>query len=276
MISSASNSMTREAGRQARLTRAIERVQVEIATGTRLQRAADDPAAAARVARIDREGASAAAWLGNIETASARIQQADTVTGTATSLVIRARELLLTAASGSSNSVDRQAVATEIDALAAEVNNLAGARAPNGDFLFANGTAEVVRFDADTAFAPIPSRRDVFEVGGNPIVTWLAEAANAARQSDAPAMNAGLVNLNSAISQLSDQRSIIGVAGSRLERLTETLEAEDVNRASERSSLADTDLSEAISQLNAKQLNLEAARAAFARTSRQTLFDYLR
>ena len=51
--------------------------------------------------------------------------------------------------------------------------------------------------------------------------------------------------------------------------------AQDIDLAAERTNLEATDISEAVAQLNAQTLTLEAAQAAFARINRRTLLDLL-
>lgn len=276
MIQSVGNRMTREAARQANLARQIDQTQVQISTGNRLGAASDDPAAAAKVARIDREQASMTVWQSNASGAAARVAQADTVLGTATSLVAQAREILLAAANDTSSAADRQTAATAIEAIAAEIAGLSATRAPNDDPLFATGGAAVVRFGADASFAPVPARGAVFEIGGTPITVLLTNAAAAARQGGSTAIGPALSDLDAAVGHLADQRGVLGLAGARLDRLTDQLKDGEISLAGDRSALADTDLAQAIAQLNAQQLTLEAAQGAFARINRQTLFDYLR
>lgn len=269
------NRMTREATRQARLAQRVEQTQVQVSTGSRLQKASDDPTAAAKVARIDRDRASVGTWQANARFAAGQVAQADTVLGTATALAARAHELMLAAASGTSSAADRQTAAAAIDDIAAEIASLSGTRGANDEPLFAVGNAAVVRFDANTQFAPLPARAAVFEISGTPIASLLANAANAARQGGGPAMGTALAELGGMVGHLADRHAALGLAGARLDRLSDSLGERDIGLAADRSGLADTDLAQAIAQLNAQQLTLEAAQAAFARINRQTLFDYL-
>ena len=50
MINAVGNRMTREIARQSKLADALERTQIQISTGKRLQRMSDDPVAARRIA----------------------------------------------------------------------------------------------------------------------------------------------------------------------------------------------------------------------------------
>jgi flagellar hook-associated protein 3 FlgL len=66
-----------------------------------------------------------------------------------------------------------------------------------------------------------------------------------------------------------------GVRAARIDAVRERLEAGSLQIEEERSGLEDTDISRVVAQINAKQLTLEAAQAAFARINRNTLFDLL-
>ena len=81
--------------------------------------------------------------------------------------------------------------------------------------------------------------------------------------------------LDTAINHTADQNAAIGLGAGRLERIGDSLAARGVTLADERSSVEDTDLSVAIAQLNAADLTLGAAQAAFAKINRQSLFDLL-
>jgi len=275
MINATGNRMTREITRQSQLADRINELQIQVSSGKRLQRASDDPVAARRIATIGIAQASATTWAANVASASAQVSQADAALGSISNLLIRARELALSAASGTMNSSDRASVAAELAGIADEIDGLAASRDANGEALFAVGSAKIIRFDADISFAPVPSAADAFVVGGNPLSTGLRDAAAAIASGDTPAINATLDTLAASISHVADQRAAVGLAAGRLERIGEGLAARGIVLADERSTIEDTDLSVAIAQLHATNLTLEAAQASFARINRQTLFDIL-
>jgi flagellar hook-associated protein 3 FlgL len=76
-------------------------------------------------------------------------------------------------------------------------------------------------------------------------------------------------------SHVSSVRGEHGVRAARIDAVRERLEAGSLQIEEERSGLEDTDISRVVAQINAKQLTLEAAQAAFARINRNTLFDLL-
>ncbi|WP_033074432.1 flagellin N-terminal helical domain-containing protein [Sphingopyxis sp. MWB1] len=276
MINAVGNRMTREIARQQKLAEQLERTQIQISTGKQLQRMSDDAVAARRISTIGKTQASMDSWATNIASAQAQVSQADGVLKSASNLLSRAHELTLSAVSDSMNPADRAAIATELNAIADELDGLAATRDSNGDPLFAAGTARVIRFDSDVSFAPVPSAADVFVIGGNSLSTSLRDAATAVAASDKAGMNASLTTLDAGIAHIANRNATVGLSAGRLDRIEDSLATRGIAIADERSTLEDTDLSIAIAQLNAQDLTLSAAQAAFAKINRQTLLDILR
>lgn len=275
MINALGNRMLLEINRQSALSKQINDTQVQITTGKRIQRASDDPVAAARVATIRRGEANNAAWARNIDMGIALSSQADTAVSGMANGLNQARELVLAGASGTLSANDRETLAQQLDNIGAELDNLAGQQASNGEPLFATGAALSVRYDANTVFAPVPSRADVFQSGGVDISQIARDAAAALRSGDATQIGNSLTALQTAVSDTADALGDIGQRGARIDALKEASRSQNIELVAERTSLESTDLSEAIALLNAQQLTLEAAQAAFARIHRQTLFDLL-
>lgn len=275
MINAVGNRMTREIARQQKLADQLERTQMQISGGKKLLRMSEDPVAARRIATIGTSQASMTAWSANVNAADALVSQADAVMKSASNLMTRARELTLAAASDTMSAADRATIAAELGGIADELDGLAATRDSNGEPVFATGTARVMRFDADVSFAPVPSAADVFVVGGNSLSTGLRDAAAAVAAGDKAAMGTSIDALDAAIGHVADQHAALGLSGGRLERIGDGLAARGIALKDERSSVEDTDLSVAIAELNAMDLTLGAAQAAFAKINRQTLFDIL-
>jgi len=275
MINAVGNRMTREIARQQKLADALERTQIQISGGKKLLRMSDDPVAARRIATIGTSQASMAAWSANVNSAEALVSQADGVMKSVTNLMTRARELTLAASSDTTNPADRATIAAELGTIADELDALAATRDSNGDPVFATGAARVMRFDSDVTFAPVPSAADVFVVGGNSLSTGIRDAAAAVAAGDKAAMNGSITTLAAGIGHVADQHAAIGLSGGRLDRIGDGLAARGITLKDERSSIEDTNLDVAIAELNALDLTLGAAQAAFAKINRQTLFDIL-
>lgn len=275
MINAVGNRMTREISRQQKLAEQLDRTQIQISSGKKLLRASDDPVAARRISTIGTTQASMTSWAANINSAQAQVSQADGVLKSAANLLTRARELTLSASNDTASPADRATIAAEISSIADELDALALTRDSNGEPLFAAGTARVVRFDSDVSFAPVPSAADAFAMGGNTLSTGLRDAAAAVAAGNKAGMDASLTTLSASITHVADQNAALGLSAGRLERIGDSLQVRGIAIADERSAIEDTDLSVAIAQLNALDLTLGAAQAAFAKINRQTLFDIL-
>ena len=275
MINAVGNRMTREIARQQKLAEQLERTQIQISGGKKLLRMSDDPVAARRIATIGTTQASMAAWSANINSGTALVSQADGVMKSVSNLMTRARELTLAATSDTTNPADRATIAAELGTIADELDALVATRDSNGDPVFAAGAARVMRFDSDVTFAPVPAAADVFVIGGNSLSTGIRDAAAAVTAGDKAGMTASLGVLATAISHVADKHAEIGLSGGRLDRIGDGLAARGITLKDERSAVEDTDLDVAIAQLNAQDLTLRAAQAAFAKINRQTLFDIL-
>ena len=126
-----------------------------------------------------------------------------------------------------------------------------------------------------TWLTPSRAAADVFVVGGNSLSTGIRDAAAAVAANDEAGMNATLGALANAISHVADEHAKIGLSGGRLDRIGDSLAVRGITLKDERSVVEDTNLEEAIAQLHAQDLTLQAAQAAFAKINRQTLFDIL-
>lgn len=275
MINAVGNRMMIEINRQQSLARAISDTQITISTGKKIQRASDDPVAAARVATISRSQANSKAWSANLDTGLSLNSQAETAISGMADRLAQSRELLLAGANGTLTQADRDTLAAQLDGFASELDGLVGRRSANGQPLFSAGTALSVRYDANTILAPVPSRTEIFDVGGVSLSQMVRDAATALRGGSAAAIGASLTTLDTGVTKIADALGDIGQRGKRLQSLEDASRIQDIDLAAERTDLEATDLSEAIALLNAQTLTLDAAQAAFARINRRTLLDLL-
>lgn len=275
MINATGNRMTREIARQARLAQDVAQTQIEVSTGKRIQRASDDPVAAARVATLRTEQSNDAAWKANVDLARSLTANADTVLQTATELAARAQELGVSGANATLSPADRSAAAIELRALADELEGLSATRSSLGQPLFADGAATVIRFDGTTLFAPVPARAALFEHGGRSISQTVRDLATAVEGGNGATISAARDDLAVAFDKLLVGQAQLGLNAARLDRIADIQAERGIAAKVERSALEDSDLPSAIARLNAQTITLEAAQAAFARINRRSLFDIL-
>lgn len=271
--------LTRETSQQMAMARAVSRTQTQIATGRLIERASEDPVAAARIAELTRHVSEVESWSANLSLAQSISGQADSVLAQLSDRVVHAQELFVSGGNPSLGPADRTALARELRLVADDVEGLATVRNSVGQPLFASGATSPIPVGDGQIVTPAPNNADVFELSGVPLADYLRTAADALEIADPAARNAAYASalplLEAITNHVADVRSIAGVQAARIEHLSERLANQRIDALAERSILADTDIAEAVAKLNTQQLTLEAAQAAFARIHRRTLFDIL-
>jgi flagellar hook-associated protein 3 FlgL len=275
--------LSADIARQSDIARDIARDQTEIATGRRILKPSDDPAASVRIATLDRAAADTEAWRGNISVAAGISANVDMRLNAIQGMLDRALEVLVGSNGVTSTAQSRSVAAFEIRTMAEDVVRAQQARDANGSPLFPSGAALSIPVgegqmatpgvSADTAFTlPAPSGLSV---------TDALEAAAAALEMTDPiarsaAVDAATGGLRSVAGHVADARASAGFVAQRIERLGEDLESRALTMSAERDATDRTDIAAVVARLQSRQVTLEAAQNVYARINRSTLFDLLR
>jgi flagellar hook-associated protein 3 FlgL len=275
MISIANNRITRDIQRQSNLANGIARTQTDISTVKKIRQPSDDPTSSARIASIRQSQSNNDAWHGNLQLGISLSDQAGGVMSVVIDKITHARELVVAGASGTTSAADRATLANELRSLSEELSSLAATKSSLGGDLFTNGTALKFRFSETDLVEPVPNKQDAFELNGVSLSQIVLDAANSLAAGTSAQTQQSLTALDGGINKAANSAADIGVKGSRMISIRERQIDEGIILTAERSGLEDTDLNEAIAQLNSQSLTLDAARAAFSRINRHTLFDFL-
>ena len=281
----------------------IERFRTQIATGTRIERGSDDPAAAAQLRSVARREALTRVEGDN----AARLGQdlraaADEVSSVATVLV-RARELAVRAANTPLGEDGREAIAFELQQLSEELFSRANAETLTGEPLFAglsSGPAFIRDALGNVSYAGTPTSGAVpiapgtaidrglpgtevftFDLGGTPssafaVLDGLAAALAGGAPDPVAAASAAIEGIDAALDTATRAQTILGTRMAWVEQVERQQGDRMVALAERRSRVGDTDIAEAIARLQQTMTALEASQAAFARVSALSLFDVLR
>ncbi|WP_379922697.1 hypothetical protein [Erythrobacter sp. R86502] len=285
------------------LREGIERTRAQIATGRKIERGSQDPAAAAQIRSVARREA-----LNSVETDNAaRLGQdlgaAATEIEAVTTLLQRARELALQAANTPTGADGRQAIAFELGQLQEELFNRANGTSLTGEPLFA-GQASGVAFTRDalgnvtytgtlqsgavpvapgTAIERGLPGNEVFEfdLGGTPssafaVLGGLVGALQGGAPDPVAAANAAIEGIDAALDTTNRATTILGTRMAWVEQVEAQQADRKIALADRRSRVSDTDIADAIARLQQSLTALEASQSAFARVSALTLFDALR
>lgn len=288
-----------QADRMARLEDRMVRLQAQIATGERFTEAAEAPPEALRAAGLDRLQNRLDSDQRAIARATTRLSYADTALDNAASTLIRATELALAAANGTTGPDDRIIYLAELRVLREQLLDSANARDEAGRHIFAGATQGrpayapdpdgVIRFQglgtaagaepAGIGTAVVPTGPSLFGAEGADAFAAVDGLIAALETADPLERGAGLdmaiSGLEVATNRIGTGRALIGAAMARLETEELRIEAARLDTAEAQAATTGLDLTAAIAQLAALELTLNAARASFTRIFESTLFDRL-
>jgi flagellar hook-associated protein 3 FlgL len=288
----------------------LAELQIQVATGKRINSLADDPASASQVFDLRRGLARIAMFGRNIDAARARLDQSEAALAQLGGVLVRLREL---AVSADVETDEFDQIQAEVEVLFDEVVALANTRS-GGEFLFAGFENDATPFTVVGAFVP---------GGASPTVTYNGDAGVVLAQigessttevnvpgsalfrgdsngdgsfPDAPRVDiftvitafrdrlqaqdsAGMLltigELDAAIDQVLVTRGAIGARSNRLEIAESQLSSVEVALKVERASLEEVDVIEAASELRSQEAVFQAALAVTARVLQPTLLDFL-
>ncbi|MCJ7420373.1 flagellar hook-associated protein FlgL [Sphingomicrobium astaxanthinifaciens] len=292
----------RATGQLAKLRESAEKLQGQIATGERIERSSDDPVGAAQLRSLDRQKRLAGVDQRNADLVASDLQLADDALGEMANLVIRARELAVSAANGTASEQDRLIIAVELESLRESLLTVANSRDTAGHALFGGTTTgmafekvgNVVSYSGTQTsseveispdvnvsrgivgqnivqFSHAGSATDLFAVIENLVAQIRADpAAAAAGARDATeAFGAALEKVTVAQTDVGAKLGLIGVVGEQRQSTLNSI-AERENQ------VGGVDLATAVSNLQSLMTVLEASQASFVRLSSLTLFNRLR
>ena len=138
----------------ARKEDAMTSMSNKIARQERLENLRDDPMAAAHAVRYDSFAMRLQRFEKNVQYAQDKARITEGYMRQTQEIMQRVRELAVTGANGTFSKQDTQAMAEEVDQLLAELVQIANARGPDGDFIFAGDKAKTEPFRAVSGSTP--------------------------------------------------------------------------------------------------------------------------
>ncbi len=301
-----STQYTFDAGVQTlqRRQRELADSQLQLTSGKRVQRASDDPTAAARAERALAAAVRTEAEQRAIEASRNVMVLAESALGDAGELMQQARELLVAAGNAAYSDADRRTLADQIYGLRRQLLAIANRSDGAGQYLFAGQGAVQPFADAfpdgvafqgvsgdflNAAREPMPLSVDgeAAWLGGAPGGVFGAldraiaaldpsrVAAPPPPATPAEIAAAGLGDLDAAMDAVLRLRARIGELLNRADAAEGRAADERLYHQTERSNAEDLDLVQAISEFQTRQTGYDAALKAYASVQRMSLFQYL-
>lgn len=284
------------------LGKTITRLQSQVATGQRIERASEDPAAAARLRSIARTEKLAQVDTANVTRARTDLTLADDALQRIALIVLEARDVAVRAGGAGLSDKDRGHLATEVEGLRENLLALANTRDADDAALFGGGAPGPAYAESgvDATYAGIADAREIEVAPGETIATAppgpalfnlagadgptdlfavlgnLAFGLRTGGDAAAEATQTALANLDTGLGVVTTQQAAIGSRLATLDLTSERAADTAIARAQERSAIGDTDLAETIARLQQTMTVLEASQASFVRLSDLSLFKLLR
>lgn len=280
------------AGLQANL-RQVDEAQRRATTGLRVETASDDPAASTSIMGSASSLRAIDQYKRNINSASARLDNEETVLTSLTQVLERAKELGMAQANATSSAQTRLVAKAEVDALLSQAVQL-GNTQHEGEYLFGGDQSSTVPFTAATPpFATTPptgTRRteissalsvrsnhngtEVFLNTG--ALQALSDLSTALGANDVAGIATSLSSLDAAHQNVQVVTGETGASQSQLEVATSNLDALSTSLTTFKSNLQDADLEKAVTELVARQTAYQSAMLATSRVMGLNLAEYLR
>jgi len=282
----------------------IGNLQKQVASGTRVQKPSDDPAAAAQAERTRSQVARMDVESRMLGFAQLKLAQAEGASGEGNDLMQRARELLLAARNDSNAPADRALYAKELTGIRESLLTLANRSDGLGGFVFGGaGTrqppfvegANGIEYLADSGSqftgsdAPLTisvDGRDLFGTSNGAgiesvfdmfdRVVGVMENPGAAAADVHDGIDDAINGIDQAIERFSSTRATLGEQMVTADRAAASLALGEELAAERIADLTGVDMAEAISALSTKNTELEAAMQTYAQISGLSLFDYIR
>ena len=275
-----------------RQMRALDDARRQVASGLKVVRPSDDPVAVAGIMGSSSGLRALEQYRENLQTGQSRLAIEESTLDQITNVLIRAKELAVSQATGTASAATRTATKAEIDGIIDFVTDLGNTKLA-GSFVFGGQYADTPPF-IGTASDPLkpPSGSLKMEIGAGLVVetnhsaqqifldTDLVDSLKALSVAlgadDVPGIQAAMTRIDDATKAT---QVLVGDLGGRMNQLdlsVSNLDSLEVTLKTFRSGLADTDMAEAITELVNRQGSLEAAMLANANILNITLTDYLR
>jgi flagellar hook-associated protein 3 FlgL len=295
-VSSLSQYLTTSQGLGSALER-FQREQAKVSSGKAITRWSDDPAAATSAERYRAEEADWSTYQRSGTDAQAWLSSADGALQSMSSIMIRVKQLAVSASSGSQTATSRAAIADEVEQLRNELRDLGNSthlgRSLFGGFAssaLATDSAGVVSYTGDggsvqrqvsptVTVAVNVDAKDVFGFGagaGQDVFSQLTDLANAARSGSTAALATAQGVLEARHADVLKGLSVIGAVTNRVEVAQASGSAALQDLAGRRSQLEDVDLADAVMKLSSAQAGYTAALGAASRANLPSLADFLR
>lgn len=272
----------------------MDRVQRQLSTNRRIDRASDDPTGAALAMEHRKNIAFEAQMRRNLENGTAFLNVTESALNGTTELLQRARELTVQGATGTLGASEKTNIAAEMDQIIQQLAQVANTNF-GGAYIFSGHQTQTAAY-AVTGNPPVAitwqgdngqrirqiSAQDAVAVNvvgddvfGTMFQDLMTLRDNLNTNASTTTINGSLADIDKALNSVLNARADVGARVNRFDATTARSEETDTNLQELRANIEDIDVAETIIQFTAAQNALQAALGAIGKTSNMTLLNYL-
>jgi flagellar hook-associated protein 3 FlgL len=259
-------------------------VERDLATGQKLHRPSQDPAAASQLMRHEVRLQRLQQYERNQGVARLWINGADTALQSAANGLGRAKTLAVQAGNTTLGPVENAALAADIRAVADAMQTIRDSQISGRSIFEGDGNNGVVQIDIDTAEAVTIGlvADDVFGTAniGDPLngtaIETLNALADAVEVGDVATIRAGIEAVDNAAERIGSAQGQVGAISRQIDAADLRQSLEQTTVEADISKIRDTDMAEAIIRLRSIEAGTQATLSATARGLSTSLLDFLR
>jgi len=277
----------------------MDQLQNQLSSGHRISRPSDDPVGIQNAMRLKSSISSVEQWKNNADEALSYMNTTDSTLGDMTSMLQRVRELTVQGANGTLATVDKGAIADEVDQISAHLHLLANTQI--GSKHIFSGTAtdqEMQKWDEGTStWVTQGNDQDIkFEVGSNlslsisvngqalfgtadptgGVFATLSTLSADLRSGNSTGINNALTKIDANIDNVITLRAGLGARTNRMTALREQLDYTSGNLQQNLSSIQDADMATTITEFTNASNVYKAALSVGAKIIQPSLVDFMR
>ena len=275
----------------------ILKLQENISSGKRINHPSDDPIGAMKIIDYNTSISKVEQYQRNIGNATAFLGVTESAISSTQDVLLRAKELSLSALNETNSAADRAIIAEEVNELYQQVLQTANTKF-NGRYIFGGyntgtppydsvglyqGTASpdgYIEIEVDSG-SRVAINIPGYRVFGSPtdgvdILAALSSLETALNNDDSTGINTAMINIDSAMDQLNNELAEVGAKMNRLETSDSNLSKLTLDLITYKSKIEDVDITEVITDLAIQENALEASRATLSRILQQSILDFLR
>ncbi len=281
----------------------IARSQEQIATGRRINRPSDDPAAAGELLKLESRYMRLNQYSRNIRNGLSHLKMTETGLGRIKDIIIRARSLAVKGANGALDKLDRQAIAGQIEQILQELLSTAnqkfgnrylfgGTETRNPPYQAVDGSNErladiipnfaesltVIELLADEgervkiSFAA----SDVFDMGdGETLFKILFDLRDALDDNSETVIGAAITKLDDALENINSVSAMLGARVNSIESMLGRITDQQINLNDRINDLGAVDIVEAVTRLSENQVSYEMALRMSAKVIQPSLVNFV-